>query len=103
MQITSYNFHLGLLRSELCRVNTEQSTRAVVRPASLRHQSGTFDMFCYAVRQSMEPRLGMTFRVCLIASVATFVSCNTESPKSEPSSRIHLASDPTMSPTFDPY
>src|SRR5215471_20853644 len=40
MQITSYNFHLGLLRSELCRVNTEQSTRAVARPASLRHQPG---------------------------------------------------------------
>src|SRR5277367_5571861 len=40
VQITSYNSHLGLLRSELCRVNTEQSTRAVARPASLRHQSG---------------------------------------------------------------
>src|SRR4029077_9069276 len=40
VQITSYNSHLGLLRSELCRVNTEQSTRAVERPASLRHQSG---------------------------------------------------------------
>ena len=40
VQITSYNPHLGLLRSELCRVNTEQSTRAVARPASLRHQSG---------------------------------------------------------------
>src|ERR1700681_4075706 len=39
MQIASYNSHLGLLRSELCRVNTEQSTRAVARPASLRHQS----------------------------------------------------------------
>ena len=31
---------LGLLRSELCRVHTEQSTRAVERPASLRHRSG---------------------------------------------------------------
>src|SRR5580700_682123 len=40
VQITSYNLHLGLLRSEPCRVNTEQSTRAVARPASLRHQSG---------------------------------------------------------------
>src|SRR6202451_720640 len=39
VQITSYNLHLGLLRSELCRVNTAQSTRAVARPASLRHQS----------------------------------------------------------------
>src|SRR5271167_3110968 len=39
MQITSYNPHLGLLRSELCRANTEQSTRAVARPVSLRHQS----------------------------------------------------------------
>jgi len=29
-----------LPRSELCRVNIEQSTRAVARPASLRHQSG---------------------------------------------------------------
>jgi hypothetical protein len=37
------NSHLGLLRSELCRVNTEQSIRAVARPASLRHQSGV----CY--------------------------------------------------------
>jgi len=41
MQITSYNSHLGLLRSEHCRVNTEQSTRAVARPVSLRHHSGT--------------------------------------------------------------
>src|ERR1700722_16032483 len=40
VQITSYNPHLGLLRSERCRVNTEQSTRAVARPASLRHHSG---------------------------------------------------------------
>src|SRR5580700_9381887 len=40
VQIASYNSHLGLLRSELCRVNTEQSTRAVARPASLRHHSG---------------------------------------------------------------
>ena len=40
VEITSYNFHLGLLRSELCRANTAQSTRAVARPASLRHQSG---------------------------------------------------------------
>src|SRR5262249_44385914 len=40
MQITSYNFHLALLRSELCRANTAQSTRAVARPASLRYQSG---------------------------------------------------------------
>src|SRR5215510_12664309 len=40
VQITSYNSHLGLLRSELCRANTAQSTRAVARPASLRHQSG---------------------------------------------------------------
>jgi len=41
MQITSYNFHLGLLRSGLCRVvNTEQSSRAVARPASLRLHSG---------------------------------------------------------------
>src|ERR1700677_2012641 len=40
VQITSYNSHLGLLRSEHCRVNTEQSTRAVARPASLRHHSG---------------------------------------------------------------
>src|SRR5271170_8319028 len=40
VQITSYNPHLGLLRSELCWVNTEQSTRAVARPASLRHHSG---------------------------------------------------------------
>src|SRR5271170_1024164 len=39
VQITSYNSHLGLLRSEHCRVNTEQSTRAVARPASLRHHS----------------------------------------------------------------
>src|SRR5271169_4398524 len=43
VQITSYNPHLGLLRSELCRANTEQSTRAVARPASLRHQSGLED------------------------------------------------------------
>ena len=35
-----YNSRLGLLRSELCRVNTEQSTRAVAGPASLRRQSG---------------------------------------------------------------
>src|SRR5271154_4622897 len=40
VQITSYNSHLGLLRSEHCRANTEQSTRAVARPASLRHHSG---------------------------------------------------------------
>src|ERR1700758_4406831 len=39
VQITSYNSHLGLLRSEHCRVNTEQSTRAVARPAPLWHQS----------------------------------------------------------------
>src|SRR4029077_12613932 len=39
VQITSYNSHLGLLRSEHCRVNTEQFTRAVARPASLWHQS----------------------------------------------------------------
>ena len=32
-------FASRLLRSELCRVNTEQSTRAVARPASLRHHS----------------------------------------------------------------
>src|SRR5690349_10462508 len=38
VQITSYNSHLGLLRSEHCRVNTEQFTRAVARPASLWHQ-----------------------------------------------------------------
>jgi hypothetical protein len=30
----------GPLRSELGRVNTEQSTRAVVSPNSLRHQTG---------------------------------------------------------------
>src|SRR6202171_3640125 len=42
VQITSYNSHLGLLRSELCRVNSAQSTRAIARPASLRHQSGTW-------------------------------------------------------------
>ena len=40
VQITSYNSPLGLLRSEHCRVNTEQFTRAVARPTSLRHQSG---------------------------------------------------------------
>src|ERR1700736_227062 len=39
VQITSYNSHLGLLRSEHCRVNTAQFTRAVARPASLWHQS----------------------------------------------------------------
>src|SRR4029077_14164348 len=39
MQVTSYNSHLGLLRSVHCRVNTEQFTRAVARPASLWHQS----------------------------------------------------------------
>src|ERR1700740_776627 len=38
VQITSYNSHLGLLRSEHCRVNTEQFTRAVARPTSLWHQ-----------------------------------------------------------------
>ena len=38
VQITPYNSHLGLLRSEHCRVNTEQLTRAVARPASLWHQ-----------------------------------------------------------------
>jgi hypothetical protein len=32
VQITSYNSHLGLLRSELCRVNTAQSTRVVASP-----------------------------------------------------------------------
>src|SRR3984957_3426802 len=42
VQITSYNLHLGLLRSEHCRVNTEQFTRAVARPASLRHHSGVW-------------------------------------------------------------
>src|SRR5271154_6953177 len=47
VQITSYNPHLGLLRSELCRVNTEQSTRAVARPASLRHQSSTSRSFAF--------------------------------------------------------
>jgi hypothetical protein len=41
VQITSYNSHLGLLRSEHCRVNTEQFTRAVARPTSLWHQSET--------------------------------------------------------------
>src|SRR3984957_17458927 len=41
VQTTSYNSHLGLLRSEHCRVNTEQLTRAVARPASLWHQSET--------------------------------------------------------------
>src|ERR1700736_5166496 len=35
LQITSYNSHLGLLRSEHCRVNTAQFTRAVARPASV--------------------------------------------------------------------
>src|SRR5580700_10115838 len=44
VQITSYNSHLGLLRSELCRVNTAQSTRAAARPASLRHQSAVSAM-----------------------------------------------------------
>ena len=33
--------HLGLLRSEHCRVNTEQFTRAAARPASLWHQPET--------------------------------------------------------------
>ena len=42
VQIASYNFHLGLLRSEHCRVNTEQFTRAVARPASLWHHSSTW-------------------------------------------------------------
>jgi hypothetical protein len=42
VQITSYNSHLGLLRSEHCRVNTEQFTRAVARPASLWHQPPRF-------------------------------------------------------------
>ena len=49
VQITSYNSHLGLLRSEICRVNTAQSTRAVARPASLRHQSGA-DRVCRPFR-----------------------------------------------------
>src|SRR6266850_390579 len=43
VQITSYNSDLGLLRSELYRVNTAQATRAVARPVSLRHQSGMWD------------------------------------------------------------
>jgi hypothetical protein len=32
MQITSWNFHLGLLRSMPCRVNAEQFIRAVLSP-----------------------------------------------------------------------
>src|SRR5215471_11752780 len=39
VQITSYNPHLGLLRSEHCRANTAHFTRVVARPTSLRHQS----------------------------------------------------------------
>src|SRR5260370_42430399 len=44
VQITSYNSHLALLRSEHCTVNTEQFTRAVARPASLWHQSNGNEM-----------------------------------------------------------
>src|ERR1700752_1853045 len=33
-----YNSHLGLLRSELCTLDTAQFTRLVVRPTSLCHQ-----------------------------------------------------------------
>src|SRR5277367_5120447 len=59
VQITSYNPHLGLLRSELCRVNTEQSTRAVARPASLRHQSGMW--FC---RDASCAKMGSVHTTC---------------------------------------
>src|ERR1700693_5619264 len=38
VQIYAYNFHLGLLRSEPCRLGTAQFTRLVVRPTSLCHQ-----------------------------------------------------------------
>src|SRR5258708_965245 len=43
VRVTSYNSHLGLLRSEHCRVNTEQFTRAVAGPASLWHQSSKWN------------------------------------------------------------
>src|ERR1700729_519600 len=55
VQITSYNLHLGLLRSELCRVNTAQSTRSVPRLASLRHQSSKWKTY---VANFPEPRSG---------------------------------------------
>src|SRR6202041_1400454 len=38
MQVHAYNLHLGLLGSELCRVNTAKFTRTVRRPTSLCHQ-----------------------------------------------------------------
>src|ERR1700752_2777235 len=37
VQIATYNSHLGLLRSELCTLDTAQFTRLVVRPISLCH------------------------------------------------------------------
>src|SRR6266481_4796075 len=37
VQIASYNFHLGLLRSELCTLDTAQFIRLVARPTSLCH------------------------------------------------------------------
>src|SRR6202035_5205381 len=38
MDVHAYNLHLGLLGSELCRVNTAKFTRTVRRPSSLCHQ-----------------------------------------------------------------
>src|ERR1700722_1512154 len=38
MQVHADNLHLGLLGSELCRVNTAKFTRTVRRPTSFCHQ-----------------------------------------------------------------
>jgi len=67
VQITSYNPHLGLLRSEHCRVNTAQFTRAVGRPASLRHQSGS---------ENVSGAVGARGRLTLSSRVAIWVNIN---------------------------
>src|SRR5258708_39963176 len=39
VQIAAYNPHLGLLRPELCALDSTQFTRIVVRPTLLCHQT----------------------------------------------------------------
>src|SRR5262249_2576940 len=94
VQITSYNFHLGLLRSELCRANTAQSTRAVARPASLRHQSEPTGS-CMSLPATSIPALNFTpDRNTVWASddlPRLYVSCNHPQHRMRLQSRNGLA------------
>src|ERR1700675_2515736 len=76
VQIHAYNFHLGLLRSESCRLDSAQLTRLVVRPTSLCHQSQMF--LCDSFRlDCCGSHLQSTWMVCasgLSPLAASFVS-----------------------------